>query len=886
MRIGQAVVASLPGWRRWFQKDLDEEAVQAGALRPSALILVGAQLGLLLLVMRVFRIEESFGLLHLIPLIFGGFLVHALIPLRYRQPFFLGLSLVAIAMVLGVKQGVGLIGLGLALVGVCHLPVAFSVRVALLVAGAAVLAGVRGGWIGTGWSALPTLVIPVLGAMFMFRLVVYLYDLRHETKPASLWERLTYFFMLPNVCFLLFPVVDYQTFRRTYYDGDAAAIYQKGVLWMYRGVVHLLLYRLVYYHFIPNPADVASLGSVVQSMLATYLLYLRISGQFHLIIGIMCLFGFNLPETHHLYYLASSFNDYWRRINIYWKDFMMKIFYYPSLMRLRRWGMTTALVGGTLIVFAGTWILHSYQWFWLRGTFPITGPDALFWGILGGLVVVNSLYEMKRSRKRKRLAKKETGWDVRAAAVLSLKTVGMFAFITVLWSLWSSPSVGAWVALVAQAGNSSAAAFGAFLAGLAALVGVGILAQYALSRGWTLTATGSHPSFARSATVTSLGTLTLLVVGLPQVQQAVGGRPAALVASLQQEGLNLQDELQAEQGYYEGLLNAEKYTSALMHVRGINQAPEDWGDLSDAGVSVHTGDLRDYELIPLADAVFKRAEFRTNRWGMRDKEYEQAKPSGTYRVALLGASHVMGAGVGNGETFESVLEERVNAELGDGPSATFEILNFAVGGHGLIHQVALAEERAFAFEPDAVFYVVHPGDAVRTVKRLASTLAKRPDMDAEALEAVLRHIGVTEAMPKSEIEQRLDPVADEIVQLGMEKLAALCSQHGARPALVLLPLTLREFEAEEIEDLTAQARRLGYTVLDLSGAYQGHSSAAIHVAEWDSHPNVLGHQLVADRLHAELIEHAEELGLDLPASSAITAESLHPEGGSPTPEAR
>ena len=50
------------------------------------------------------------------------------------------------------------------------------------------------------------------------------------------------------------------------------------------------------------------------------------------------LFGFNLPETQSLYYLASSFTDFWRRINIYWKDFMMKVFYYPAFFGLKRSG--------------------------------------------------------------------------------------------------------------------------------------------------------------------------------------------------------------------------------------------------------------------------------------------------------------------------------------------------------------------------------------------------------------------------------------------------------------------------------------------------------------------------------------------------------------------
>ena len=68
-------------------------------------------------------------------------------------------------------------------------------------------------------------------------------------------------------------------------------------------------------------------------MLGTFLLYLRVSGQFHLIVGLLHLFGFRLPETHKLYYLAHSFTELWRRINIYWTDFMMKPVFYPDLLQ-------------------------------------------------------------------------------------------------------------------------------------------------------------------------------------------------------------------------------------------------------------------------------------------------------------------------------------------------------------------------------------------------------------------------------------------------------------------------------------------------------------------------------------------------------------------------
>src|SRR4026209_440493 len=171
-----------------------------------------------------------------------------------------------------------------------------------------------------------------------------------------------------------------------------------GVQWMFRGVVQLILYRLVYQMLVLEPASVATIADLGQYLLWPYLLYLRVSGQFHIVVGILHLFGYNLPETHHSYFLASSFTDFWRRINIYWKDFMMKVFYYPAYFALRRRGETFALILSTLLVFAVTWALHAYQWFWIRGSFLLAWNDVLFWAVLAVLVVFNSVYEWRRGR--------------------------------------------------------------------------------------------------------------------------------------------------------------------------------------------------------------------------------------------------------------------------------------------------------------------------------------------------------------------------------------------------------------------------------------------------------------------------------------------------------
>ena len=71
---------------------------------------------------------ESKAFLYLAALTVAGFAVHYFLPLPYRLPFFLALSLGAIAFLLGPVPAAWLIGLGL--VAHRHLPLARAVRAA------------------------------------------------------------------------------------------------------------------------------------------------------------------------------------------------------------------------------------------------------------------------------------------------------------------------------------------------------------------------------------------------------------------------------------------------------------------------------------------------------------------------------------------------------------------------------------------------------------------------------------------------------------------------------------------------------------------------------------------------------------------------------------
>jgi D-alanyl-lipoteichoic acid acyltransferase DltB (MBOAT superfamily) len=210
---------------------------------------------------------------------------------------------------------------------------------------------------------------------------------------------------------------------------------------------------LIYQHLPIDSSGVVDVPQLFRYLLWPFLLYLSVSGLFHLVIGMLYLFGFKLPETHHLFYLASSFTDFWRRINIYWKDFMMKVFYYPAFFRLRRRGNGLALVLGTFIVFFATWVLHSWQWFWLRGSFLFKPADILFWSILAVLVAGNVLLEANRPMTR-RLASGAA--SLRENVRKGFQALGVFLCICLLWSLWVSDSVADWLSLFSVLGKARA----------------------------------------------------------------------------------------------------------------------------------------------------------------------------------------------------------------------------------------------------------------------------------------------------------------------------------------------------------------------------------------------------------------------------------------------
>lgn len=829
---------------------------------------VTLQLLLVLAVIHLYQLESR-TFFNVMVLCTGGFVVHALLDVRYRLPFFAVLSFATIILALGPADGLGVIALGAVLIGICHLPIRMSLRVLLLLATGSLFALWWTGHLASPWSKV---IWPVLASMFMFRTALYLYALRHDPQPLKLSRTLAYFFMAPNVCFPLFPVVDYSTFVKTYYDRDAGRIYYTGLKWITRGLVHLILYRFVYLHLTSSgPADVQTLGNLVQYILATFLLYLRVSGQFHLIVGVLHLFGFRLPDTHHLYYFASGFVDFWRRINIYWKEYMTKLVYYPSYFRLRRFGKNFGLVSATVVVFLVTWVLHSYQWFWLRGDFPIRAQDGLFWGTLAVLVSIDAWRQMNRPAKRSRMH--GSVWS----ASLALRTLGTFATISVLWSLWSTDSLSEWFFMWTAAGHVERSEVWWLLALLVAFVAA---AGHQWSN-WETYATDSgrnriHPAFA-----TAIILSCILLVGHTALYHRLTPSLAATIASLQSPTLNAHDADLQHRGYYENLDTVSRMSQELWNVEV--QKPANWIGLSDTKVYRKRNDFLSAELVPNARIMYEDKPLSTNAFGMRDRERTLEKPAGTYRIALLGPSHVMGSGVGDNDTFSRQLEELLNRRA-DSSYDHYEVLNFGIPDFSLVDQLAQIRERVLAFKPDVVIVTASPRARKGVIDSMLSIAVHGIDIPVPELERLLERTGARAAgadgipipfdgpralasklgfdvrMPWTEARRRIRQSIDAIFPATLDAIDKAVRSNGAVP--VFLALDNVNDPPSTRPRMLDDAQAAGLLVFNLLDVWEGHTYSTLHVAPWDAHPNAAGGRLIAERLFNLIEQHRRELGLD------------------------
>ena len=230
----------------------------------------------------------------------------------------------------------------------------------------------------------------------------------------------------------------------------------------------------------------------------------------------------------------------------------------------------------------------------------------------------------------------------------------------------------------------------------------------------------------------------------------------------------------------------------------------------------------------------------------------------------------MGWGVEQDQSFEAMLEDRLNHELAAGTQDRYEILNFGVAGYSPIHVMYQLRRKVLAFEPSAILYLGHASDLERASRRWA-VMIQRGRAPADAyLSELQRQSGLRADTQPNEARRRMKPYVNELLGWVYRSIVEDCRAQHVLPVFVYLETVIEpqeEWRAAERAEVLALARNAGFVILDLTGAYGGRPPSTLWVAENDSHANVLGNQLIAERLYRLIDARREELGL--PAGNGV-----------------
>ncbi|HWY11764.1 MAG TPA: SGNH/GDSL hydrolase family protein [Bacteroidia bacterium] len=776
------------------------------------------------------EIEKNKGFDKVALILTAAFLAYTFIPLKLRKLFLFGLVFVIETYLFGIKI---LIGITILLIYFVVITYVKNKQFRMILIIASVLLGIL---ITSKIFILPhiRLIVMFTALFLMLRYIFLLYELNYFKKPPVFIDRLCYLFLIPSACFPLFPVVSPVEYLKSFYDHPSEISFRRGLNWITIGIFHLLIYRVIYMYFSPSSYDITSFGMWIWFIFSAYSLIFRLSGLFYLAVGFLQLFGFKLPLVFNHVYFASGFADLWRRVNLYWRAFMIRVFYYPLVFKFKKFNSKPFVFFATLTMFGCTWALHSWQWYWIKGSYYFYSTDVLFWFILGCFVATNAVRAMNRLNDDNAKVKPENHF-FKAGKILL-----MFYTMSFLWSLWTSSSITEFLYCTKFAGTGTFSEYFLFVGGtILAIFIAGIIRTLYYNKNWF------GFIFDEIKPLCGIG-LCVLVIGTMETLKQ--NNHADEVESFLSMNINSRDKMLLERGYYEQILNNDDRSIELLNVRSkFKNWNLDWS------AYVKTENELMKEFIPNYKTTFKGDTLGTNSFGLRDREYTIEKPKGAIRLAFIGGSYVMGSGVSNEENFAALIEEKLN----DSKTKNVEVLNFGVGGYYFIQTVFVTENKIPKYKPDYLFCFIHSSYRMRSLDNFANLLKKQTPITLPYLKTIAEKAGVKKGMCHLEIYNRLKPFINDVFKWGYRSIYYDCKRLKIIPVLVYLPANASLKKDPDKEFCISEASKAGFHVIDLSDVYKGQKPSEIQLSLWDTHPNEKGHKLISDLLLENLKKDKE-----------------------------
>ncbi len=260
-----------------------------------------------------------------------------------------------------------------------------------------------------------------------------------------------------------------------------------------------------------------------------------------------------------------------------------------------------------------------------------------------------------------------------------------------------------------------------------------------------------------------------------------------------------------------------------------------------------------WALKPNLDTSFKLAHLTTNSYGLADKEYPLAKPTNSYRIAVLGDSYSMASGVDTDKSFHAVLENEMNAHS----THPYELINFAVGGFGLERYNATLAHLVPVWQPDAILLGFCAfNDQVALPPKTGKVPPFNPYIVNGFLTSYVYEYYQLQSAAKKAFQIRatttLRPKDLEFIDAQLAEMRRLANQIKPDMPILLAYLDNREHAASDISHLSHIAQKYGIQFVDTTQPFHGTNIDDYSIYLLDSHPNTTAHAMFAQSLFAAI----------------------------------
>ena len=262
-----------------------------------------------------------------------------------------------------------------------------------------------------------------------------------------------------------------------------------------------------------------------------------------------------------------------------------------------------------------------------------------------------------------------------------------------------------------------------------------------------------------------------------------------------------------------------------------------------------------YELKPNLDVIHSGKPLVTNSRGLADKEYSLEKPAGTYRVIVLGSSWSMATGVGTQDSYQAVLEERLGNIMSD---QRVEVINFGVEYYGLAEIIATARQKAMEYDPDMIIFAI-----TSTTPAILWVDDKEPYTPQEVvppfyqsyLYSTVAQLFGQQAYAKT-VRPTVPPMRGHYMRQIRRATEQLSELIGAKDIdVAVLWLTYRLVNESMLVTSEKHVLNQGFRFIHIhmdSIAEENGVEGPFMTPGRGKHPNVVGHELIADKIIREV----------------------------------